>query len=56
MKADKTTRGQEASIHRRKDMQSESNIDLTAHNQILKHQKQLSGKNHHIPINISTEC
>jgi hypothetical protein len=29
---------------------------LTAHNQILKQQKQLNGRNHHIPININTEC
>jgi hypothetical protein len=28
---------------------------LTAHNQILKQQKQLNGRNHHIPININTE-
>jgi hypothetical protein len=40
MKANKTMRGQEASNHRRrKDKQLESNIDLTAHTQILKQQK-----------------
>jgi hypothetical protein len=26
------------------------------HNQTLKQQKQLNGRNHHIPININTEC
>jgi hypothetical protein len=39
--------------HRRKDKESESSIDLAAHNQIL---KQLNGKNHHILINTNTEC
>jgi hypothetical protein len=48
------TRGWKASNHRRrKDKESESSIDLTAHNQILK-QKQLNGRNHHMPININT--
>jgi hypothetical protein len=57
MKANKTMRGREASNHRRrKDKESESTIDLTAHRQILKQQKQLNGRNHHIPININTEC
>jgi hypothetical protein len=57
MKANKTMRGLEVSNHRRrKDKQSESSIDLAAHNQILKQQKQLNGRNHHIPININTEC
>jgi hypothetical protein len=32
---------------------SKSIIDLTAHNQFLKQQKQL---NHHISINVNTEC
>jgi hypothetical protein len=41
---------------RRKDKQSESSTDSTAHNQILKQQKQLGGMNHHISININTEC
>jgi hypothetical protein len=31
-------------------------MDLPAHNQILKQQKQLNGRNHHLPINIHTEC
>jgi hypothetical protein len=57
MKANKTTWGQAVSNHRgRKDMESESSIDLTAHNQILKQQEQLNDRNHHIPININTEC
>jgi hypothetical protein len=56
-KANKTTRGQEVSNHRRrKDKESESSTDSTAHNQILKQQKQPNGRNHHIPININTEC
>jgi hypothetical protein len=29
---------------------------LAAHTQILKKWKQLNGRNHHIPININTEC
>jgi hypothetical protein len=56
MKGNKTTRVQEVSNHRRKEKESESSIDSTAHNQILKQQKQLNGKNHHILININTEC
>jgi hypothetical protein len=53
MKANKTRRGWEALNH---DKQSESSIDSTAHNQILKQQKQLTGRNHYTPININTEC
>jgi hypothetical protein len=57
MKANKTMRGWEVSNHRRRnDKLSESTIDLTVQNQILKQQKQLNGRNYHIPINISTEC
>jgi hypothetical protein len=57
MKANKTTRGQAVSNHRkRKDKESENNIDLATHNQTLKQQKQLNDKNHHIPSNINTEC
>jgi hypothetical protein len=42
MKANKTMRGQEVSNHRRRrDKESESNIDSAAHNQI-KQQKQLN--------------
>jgi hypothetical protein len=52
-----TTRGWAVSNHRRKkDKESESSIDSTAHNQTLKQQKQINGRNHHIPININTKC
>jgi hypothetical protein len=30
-------------------------IELAAHTQILKQQKQLNGRNHHIPLNTNTE-
>jgi hypothetical protein len=57
MKANKTLRGQAVLNHRRrKDKESVSSIDLDAHTQILKQQKQLNGRNHHILININTEC
>jgi hypothetical protein len=55
MKANKTTRGQEVLNHRRKDEQSESNIDLVANTQIFKQQKQLNGRNQHMPMNINSE-
>jgi hypothetical protein len=41
---------------RRKDKESESNINSAAHNQTLKQQKQLNDRNHYIPINTNTEC
>jgi hypothetical protein len=57
MKANKTMRGQAVSNHRRrKDKESESNTDSAAHNQILRKQKELNGRNHQIPTNINTEC
>jgi hypothetical protein len=57
VKANKTMRGQAAPNHRRrKDKESESNTDSAAHNQTLKKQKQLNGRNLHIPISINTEC
>jgi hypothetical protein len=57
MKANKTMRGWEVSNHkRRKDKESESSTDLAAHTQILKQQRQVNGRNHHILININTEC
>jgi hypothetical protein len=57
VKASKTMRGQAVPNHRRrKDKKVESNIDSAAHNKILKQQKQLNDRNHHIPININTEC
>jgi hypothetical protein len=48
MKANKTMRGQAVPNHRRKDKESETNIDSAAHNQTLKQQKQLNDRNHHI--------
>jgi hypothetical protein len=49
--------GQAVPNHRRrKGKKVESNIDLAAHNQTLKQQTQLNDSNHHIPININTEC
>jgi hypothetical protein len=57
MKANKTMREQAAPNHRRrKDKESESNIDSAAHNQSLKQKKQLNGRTHHKPINTNTEC
>jgi hypothetical protein len=56
MKANKTMKGQAVQNHRRKDKESESNIDSTAHNQTLKQQKQLYDRKHHIPVNTNTEC
>jgi hypothetical protein len=41
---------------RRKDNKVENNIDSAANTQILKQQKQLNDKNHHIPINTNAEC
>jgi hypothetical protein len=50
-------RGWEILNHRRrKDKKSENNTELTAHTQILKQQKQLNGRKHHIHITINTEC
>jgi hypothetical protein len=55
IETNRTMRGQEVLNHRRrKDKQLQSSIDYTAHKQILKQQKQLNGRNHHILINIST--
>jgi hypothetical protein len=57
MKANKTLRGQATPNHRRrKDKESESNINSAAHNQTLKQQKQINDQNHHIFININIEC
>jgi hypothetical protein len=56
MEANKTMRGQATPNHRRKkDMESDSNINSAAHNQTLKQQKELNDRNHHILININTE-
>jgi hypothetical protein len=60
MKGNKTMRGQATPNHRRKkDKESESNIDSVAHNQSLKQtnkKKQLNDRNHHKNINTNTEC
>jgi hypothetical protein len=48
MKANKTMEGQAVlNLRRRKDKESESNIDSAAHNQTLKQQKQLNDRNPH---------
>jgi hypothetical protein len=57
MKANKTWTGQAVPNHRRmKGKKVKSNIDSAAHNQTLKQQKQPNDSNHHMPININTEC
>jgi hypothetical protein len=57
MKANKVMKGQAVPNHRRrKDKESESNIDSAAHNQTLKQQRLLNDRNHSIPINNDTEC
>jgi hypothetical protein len=57
MKANKTMKGQAVPHHRRrKDKESESNINSATHNQPLKQQKQLNVRNHHITVNINNEC
>jgi hypothetical protein len=57
MKPSITMKGQAEPKHRRrKGKKGESNIDLAAHNQILKQQRQLNDRNQHIPINTNTEC
>jgi hypothetical protein len=39
-------------LQEKKRQGTESNIDSAAHNQILKQQKQLNDRNHHISVNI----
>jgi hypothetical protein len=57
MKANKTMKGQAIPNYRRiKGKKVESNIDSAAHNQILKQQRQLNDRNHHIPITTNIEC
>jgi hypothetical protein len=46
----------ELNLKRETDKYSEGSIELTAHTQILNKQKQLNGRNHHIALNINTEC
>jgi hypothetical protein len=43
-------------LMRRTDKYSESNIESAPQTQILQQQKQLNGRNHHMPLNINTEC
>jgi sulfur relay (sulfurtransferase) DsrC/TusE family protein len=40
----------------RTDKYLENNIESAAHTVILKQQNQLNGRNHHIPLNTSTQC
>jgi hypothetical protein len=57
MKVNKTMKGQAVpNQRRRKGQKVGSNIDLAAHNQTLKQQRQLNDRNHHISINTNTEC
>jgi hypothetical protein len=56
MKASKTMKGQAVPNHRRKDKESERNINSAAHNEILKQQKQLDDRKQRIPINTNTAC
>jgi hypothetical protein len=56
MKTNITMKGQEVlNLMRRTDKCSENSIELTAHTQILKQQKQLNGRNQHIALNINSE-
>jgi hypothetical protein len=55
MKANKIMKGQAVPGHRRrKDEESEGNIDVATHNQTLKQQRQLNDRNNPIPINTNT--
>jgi hypothetical protein len=57
MKANKTMKGQAIPNHRRrKGKKVERNTDSPVHNQTLKQQRQLNDRDHHILININTEC
>jgi hypothetical protein len=56
-KTNKQKRGQAVPNHRRRKVkESESNINSAGHIQTLKQQRQLNDRDHHIPININTEC
>jgi hypothetical protein len=56
MKTNIITKGQEIlNLKRRTHKYSEKSINSASHTQILKQQKQLSGRNHHILTNINTE-
>jgi hypothetical protein len=57
MRANKTMRGQAVPNHRRKkDKEVENNTDSAAYSQTLKQQRQLCDRDHHVPIDINTEC
>jgi hypothetical protein len=43
-------------LKRRIDKYSERCINVAAHTQIFKQQKQVNGRTHHIPLNINIEC
>jgi hypothetical protein len=55
MKANKTIEDRKYQTTEDK-TRKQSSIDSAAHNQTLKQQKQLNGRNHHISININTKC
>jgi hypothetical protein len=48
--------GQEVLNFMRTDKHSESSIESETQTQILKQQKELNGRNHHIPLHTNTEC
>jgi hypothetical protein len=57
MKTNKAMKGWELlNLKRRADKYSENSIELVAHTQTFTQQKQLNGRNHHIALNINTEC
>jgi hypothetical protein len=56
MKANITMKGLEALNTMRKPDKYSVALIYWLHTQILKQQKQLNGRNHHIHINIITEC
>jgi hypothetical protein len=56
MKTNITTKGQEVLNFMRTDKHSESSTESDAHTQILKQQKQLNDRNHHIPLSTNIEC
>jgi hypothetical protein len=56
MKTNITMKGQELlNLKKRTDKHSESSTELAVNIQILKQQKQLNGRKHHVPLNINTE-
>jgi hypothetical protein len=57
MKTKITMKGWEVlNFMRRTDKNLESSIELASHTHILEQQKQLNGRNHHIPLNTNAEC